>query len=381
MASVFSALAPTLFAAAQEVAAEPFGIVDGLNTSFSDKGVARGDSVTIPVTPVSTNAPFTPAAASSEGTSKTAESVSVTISKSQKNSHVLTGEQIRSLENGGNYEEWVRQWSAQAMRALRNEAEVDAALAVKQGASRAYGTAGATPFSTSLAELAGARKILRDNGAPMADLQLVVNTDAELNLLNLNIIQQAFAAGTDQQLRTGVLARQMGFAIKASAGIATHAKGTATGIDVNFGAGYNIGDRTIVVHGSDSGTVLAGDVLTWAGDTNKYIVASASVSGAASGDVVLNRPGLRATLADAVEATLGANYTPNLAFERAAVVGVMRPPLIPVNPTIKQQLVSDGKGMTYLFLEIAQYGEISWEMHLAWGFKVIQPEFVAILLG
>jgi hypothetical protein len=44
-------------------------------------------------------------------------------------------------------------------------------------------------------------------------------------------------------------------------------------------------------------------------------------------------------------------------------------------------LVSDDKGMTYLMLQIAQYGQISWELHLAWGFKSINGEFSAIVLG
>lgn len=382
MASVITALAPTLFSAAQEVSAEPFGIVDAINASFDSKSVAKGDSVIVPVAPAQSNTGFTPAAITTEGTSVTAESVSVSISKSQKNSMVLNGEQMRSLENGGNYQEWSRQWAAQAMRALRNEAEQDAALAVKYGASRAYGVAGTTPFAASLAELTGVRKILRDNGAPMADLQLVVNTDAELNLLNLGIIQQAFAAGSDAERRQGRILRQFGFQIQASAGIAAHTKGTATAFDCNNSPGpYAIGSKAIITDGSDSGTMLAGDVVTWAGDTNKYIVASAVGSGAAVTLINLNRPGLRATLANTVEGTIGDSYTPNLAFERSAVVGIMRPPLIPANATIKQMVISDGRGMSYLFCELQQYGQITWEMHLAWGFKVVQPEHVAILLG
>lgn len=381
MASVITALAPTLFSAAQEVSAEPFGAIDSINANFDNKGVAKGDYVKVPVAPAQSNAAFSPAATTPEGTSVTAEAVSIQITKSQKNSMVLNGEQVRSLQNGGNYQEWTRQWAAQAMRALRNEAEQDACLAIKYGASRAYGTAGTTPFATSLADLVGVRKILRDNGAPMADLQLVVNSDAELNLLNLNIIQQASAAGSDEERRQGRFLRQYGFRIQPSAGIALHTKGTATGFDVNLGAGYNIGDKAIVTDGSDAGTMAAGDIVTWAGDTNKYVVSSCVGSGAAITLINLNRPGLRAALANTTEGTIGANYTPNFAFEKSAVVGIMRPPVMPENPAIKQLLVSDGKGLTYLFCEISQYGQISWEMHLAWGFAAVQSEHIAILLG
>lgn len=379
MANTLTAIAPTLYSAANEVAAEPFGLVSAIKTDFDDKGVAVGDTVKVPVAPSRTAADFTPAATTASGTDATASTVSVAITKSRKVSWHLTGEQIRSLRNGGNYQVWVGDLMKEGMRTLRNEAEAEAWAYSYIGASRAYGVAGTTPFASDLSELTGVRKILRDNGAPMADLQCVVDTNAELNLLNLGIIQQSFAAGDDSQLRTGNLKRHFGFQLRASNAIDSHTKGTATGFDAN--GGEPIGETTIVVDGSDSGTILAGDVVTWAGDTNKYVVASATASGAATGNIVINRPGLRATLADTVEGTIGASYTGNLAFERNAIVGVIRPPEIPQNNTISQMPISDGSGLTYLLLEIQQYGQISWELHLAFGFKVVNPHFVATLLG
>jgi hypothetical protein len=103
---------------------------------------------------------------------------------------------------------------------------------------------------------------------------------------------------------------------------------------------------------------------------------------AAAGTIVLQAPGLRKALAaSAVAMTIGGNYTANLAFERAACVGIIRPTLMPANPTIQQMPISDDLGMTYLMLDIAQYGQRSWELHLAWGFKTVNGEFSAIVLG
>jgi hypothetical protein len=95
----------------------------------------------------------------------------------------------------------------------------------------------------------------------------------------------------------------------------------------------------------------------------------------------IGRPGLLVAEADNDAITIGNNYTPNVAFERNAVVGVVRPPLIPANPTISQVAISDGSGLTYLLLDIAQYGQRTWELHLAWGFKAVQSEHIAILMG
>ncbi len=376
MANVLTSLAPTLYSAAKLVAAEPFGVVGAINTSFDDKGVAKGDNVTVDVAPTRAASDFTPANVASSGADSTAAAVQVTITKSRKVSWHLTGEQQRSLENATISQDWVSQLVQQGMRTLRNEAEVDAAVAVKVGASRAYGTAGTAPFASDLTAMTNARKILIDNGAPKADLQMVFDTTAGLNLRNLGVLQNAYQAGSDQERRSGEFLPQMGFRLAESAGIAVHTKGTGSGYLVNNASGHAIGDTAITVD-TGTGTILAGDVITFAGDTNKYVVASAL----ASNVVTIAAPGLRAAAADNVAITVGNNYTANLAFERSAVVGVLRPPLMPANPTITQMLVSDDKGMTYLMLDIAQYGQRSWELHLAWGFKTVSGEFAAIVLG
>lgn len=372
--NTLTALVPTLFSAAQEVSAEPFGVVDAINASFDDKQVAKGDTVSVPVAPTRAATDFTPAAQSSAGSDATATTVGVQITKSRKVSWNLTGEQLRSLENGGTAAEWARQLVAQGMRTLRNEAEADAALAVKVGASRATGTAGTTPFATVLDPMVDARKILHDNGAPLADLQMVMDTSAGANLRKLGIIQQADQAGSDEERRTGRLLRQFGFQLRESAGIAAHTIGTGASYLLN--GAVAVGDTALTLD-TGTGTILAGDILTCAGTAHKYVVGTA-LTGAV---VTLNRPGLRAAEADNDAVTVGAAYTPTLCFERNAVVGVMRPPVMPANPTQQIQLISDSKGMTYMLVQIAQYGMVSWELHLAWGFKVVQGEHVALILG
>lgn len=379
MANTLTELQPVLFSAAQTVSAEPFGAVDAINTSFDDKGVAKGDTVKVPVAPTRAAADFTPSNVSATGTDATADDVEVQITKSRKVAWHLTGEQQRSLDNGATSAEWIRQLVSQGMRTLRNEAEVDAVTAIYTGASRAAGTAGTNPFASNINPLADVRKILRDNGAPLSDLQFVMDTTSEANLLKLGVVQSADTAGSDGERRSGFVGRQFGFELRQSAGISQHVKGAGTGYDAN--GGEAIGETTIALDGGTVNTtgIKAGDVVTFAGDTNNYIVNTGST--ATAGDIVIGNPGLQATLADTVEMTIGDSYTPNMAFDRGAVVGVMRPPLMPANPTIQQMLVSDGMGMTYLMLDISQYGQRTWELHLAWGFKAVQSEHIAILMG
>lgn len=376
MANVFTALTPTLFAAAQEVSAEPFGVISAINANFDDKGVAIGDTVKITVAPTATATDFTPGVAAAAGDDKTATTVPVTISASKKVSWNMTGEQMRSLENGSTDGEWVRQLVAQGMRTLRNGAEAAACAAIKAGASRAFGTAGTNPFASDINAIADVRKILMDNGAPMADLQLCIDSTAGTAARKLGIIQQAYQAGSDAERRSGDLLRQFGFAIRESAGIVQHVKGTGASYVTSGVTAAGVRDVALI---TGTGTVLAGDVVTFAADTaNKYVVNNGV---AAPGTISLGRPGARVSIATANAMTVNNSYTPNLAFERNAVVGIMRPPIFPENATIQKTLISDAMGMTYLLLQIQQYGQTTWELHLAYGFAVAQPEHVAILLG
>lgn len=374
MANTLTELQPVLFSAAQTVSAEPFGAVDAINANFDDKGVAKGDVVKVPVAPTRAAADFTPSNTSSTGSDATAADVEVQITKSRKVSWHLTGEQQRSLENGSTSEEWVRQLVSQGMRTLRNEAEVDAVTAIYTAGSRATGTAGTNPFASALTPLADARKILRDNGAPGSDLQFVGDTTSEANLLKLGVVLDASQAGSDAERRSGMIRRQYGFEMRTSGGISAHTKGTGTIYQLS--AAGSVGDTTISVD-TGSGTIIAGDIVTFAGTSDKYVVNTAL----AAGDFVIGNPGLQAAEADDDAVTVGNDYTPNMCFERDAIVGVMRPPMMPANPTIQQVLVSDGFGMTYLMLDISQYGQRSWELHLAWGFKAVQSEHIALLLG
>jgi hypothetical protein len=385
MSNTLTALAPTLFDVLGEIAAEPAGVLDAVDFRTSGLSVNSDNSVTIPVAPTASVSTYSPAMTTTAGTDKTASSVTISFTANQESSFNLTGEDIRSLENGdGNRIEWVRQCTGQSMRALRNAAAAACALAIKKGGSRAVGTAGTTPFASDLSALTAARKVLRDNGAPLVDLQCVVDSSSYLNLTNLGIFQQAQIAGSDAERRDGIARRQFGFQIREEGNIAAHTKGAGTGYDI-VGAGEAVGQTTLSLEAGTVNTtgIADGDIVTFSGgtsDTNKYCVNTGLQ--ATSGNIVIGNPGLRVVKVDADELTIGDSYSPNFAFERMAVVGFARAPIIPNNANIRQLPITDPKsGLTFLLCEIAGDGMVTWRLHLAYGFKVIRSEFVVPILG
>jgi hypothetical protein len=160
---------------------------------------------------------------------------------------------------------------AQAMRTLINEVEYDCWLEAYKGAGGAYGVAGSTPFAVAadMTDFSGILGVLESNGAPRNDLQLVLGHSAIGNFRGKQ--SQLFKvneAGSADLLRNGMTDRVMSFAIRHSHSIGIHTKGS--GADYLVNGAPAIGDKTLTVDGG-TGTVLAGDILTFAGDTNKYV--------------------------------------------------------------------------------------------------------------
>lgn len=128
--------------------------------------------------------------------------------------------------------------------------------------------------------------------------------------------------------------------------------------------------------------IKAGDVVTFAGDTNNYIVKTGTIE--IEADIVLNAPGMRATVADAVELTIGNSYTPNLAFSRSAIVLVTRAPAVPTggdSADDAMMLTDPVTGLTFEVRVYRQYRQVKFEVCLAWGVSAIKSAHIATLMG
>lgn len=381
MANTLTGLIPDLYEALDVVSRELTGFIPSVSMDNDVERVGLNQDVVIPVTQAQSSADNTPGVTPPDTGDQTIDNVTITIDNSKHVPIRWNGEQKRAYAWNGQYFTTLQAQFMQAVRTLTNEIEADIAGEYFR-ASRAYGTAGTTPFGSSLEDSAQLRKILDDNGAPMGDRSIVINTTAGANLRTLQNLTDASSANTDSVLRQGTLIDVHGFAIRESAQIQSHTKGTATGFDAN--GGEPIGETTIVVDGSDSGTILSGDIVTWAGDTNKYVVLSSTASGAATGNIVIGEPGLRQTLATTVEGTLGDSYTANMAFSRNAIQLATRMPALPEQGDLATDRTMITDPRTGLSFEVAYYPMFrqgSIHVSIAWGSKLIKPEHCALLLG
>jgi len=382
MANTLTAIIPSIYAGLDQVAREMIGFIPFVQRNSTVERAAVGVSVTVPVVPAASGGNVTPASTPPDDGDMTLGSITLSITKSKYSPVRWNGEEQLAVGPSGMYNKVLADQFAQAFRWLANQVEVDLWTTAYQNASRAYGTAGTAPFGTAadFSDFAGVNRILDENGAPQTGRALVVGSAARFNLeAKQSILFKANEAATDEFLRQRRLTEVMGFGLGWSAGVGTHTKGTGSGYLVNTSGGEAVGQTTITTD-TGTGTILAGDVVTFAGDTNKYVNGTALSGGA----FVLNNPGLRAAAADDTAITVGNSYTANIAFQESALVLAARAPALPTggDSADDRLFVTDPvSGISFEVSLYREYRRIRYEVALAWGTGAVKDDFIATLLG
>lgn len=382
MANVLTDLAADIYKAADIVGREQVGFVPSVLINAGSERAAQGDTVRSHFTRAATvNTSYSPAMTIPEGDDQTVDNKTMTIDKAANVQIPWTGEDIRHVNNGSGYETIYGDQIAQAMRGIVNQIEADVATEAYTNASRAVGSAGTTPFGSNHDVIAEARQVLVDNGMPEnGQATLVLNSAAGTLMRNLAQLQKANEAGGDQLLRRGTLLDLQGLMIKESRQVQAHTKGTATGLDA--AGGEPVGETSIALDGGDGGTLLSGDVVTFAGDSNNYVVNTGFT--AASGTAVIGGPGLQETLADATEMTIGDSYAANVAFHRNAIELAARAPDQPFGGDAAVDRMTVQDPISGLIFEIAVYkgyGKMMIDVTTLYGVKAWKPDFIATLMG
>lgn len=386
-ANTLTGLIPTIYEALDVVSREMVGFIPAVTRNSSAERAALNQSILVPITPATTLADNTAAVSAPNTGDQTIGNVSMTISKSKHAPIRWNGEEQRGLLNAGSYAGILRGQFEQAFRAIINEMEADLWATTYKNASRAYGTAATAPFGTAgdLSDFAGVLQILEQNGAPKSDLQLVLGSSAMANLRGKqSVLFKVNEAGSSDMLRNGMTDRVQGFALRNSGAIAQVTKGTGASYVTSGSTAVGVKDIALV---TGTGTVLDGDVVTFAADAvNKYVVGTGV---AAPGTITLNDPGARVVIATANALTVGASYTPNVAFARSAVQLITRAPAMPIGPDGRAMDMADDvimvtdpvTGITFEIAVYRQFMQIVYHVRLAWGTQATKDDHIATLIG
>lgn len=387
MANTLTNLVADLYVALDVVSREQVGFIPSVTLDADVSRAAKDQTVRSFVAPAATAGDITPGVTPPDDGDQTIGNKTITISKARRVPLRWNGEQTLAMNNNGPGQMNIKQAQlAQAIRTLTNEMEADIA-ALHAKASRAYGTATTAPFASDLSDPAQLRKILADNGAPLADMSLVINSTAGAKCRTLAQLTKANEAGTASLREQGVLLDIHGFKLRESGGVKRPAAGAMASATTTASA-QTVGQTVIPLATAGTGVVAAGDIITLANDTNKYVVTSVSFAGAnpAAGDsITIAEPGLRVAQTSSAKAiTVVAVSSRNMAFERSAIVLATRLPALPEEGDLavdRFQITDPRSGMTFEVALYAQYRQMQYEISATWGCELIKPEHACILLG
>jgi hypothetical protein len=378
MANTLTNLIPVAYRALDIVSRELTGLISAVNVDAAADTIAQGQTIYSPVVP-SGNAigNITPAMTVTAASDITYGTKPLVVDNFKVSGFNWTGEEEFGINSGVRMENLMRDQLAQEFRKHINAMELALCTAAKNGASRAIGTtAGTAPI---LADFAGAKKILDDNGAPMSDRSIILDTTAGVALRGIANLFKVNESGDSNLLRNGVLGNLYGFDVRESAGVQAVTAGTGASYTTTA-AGFAVGTTSIPLI-TGTGTVLAGDIVTFAGDTNKYVVTTGV---AAPGTITIAEPGLKVAMSAATKAmTIFGTSTRNLALSRNAITLATRLPKFQANDQAADRMVitDPNTGISFELCMWPGQRMVKYEVAIAYGMTVIKPEHLAVIIG
>jgi len=186
--------------------------------------------------------------------------------------------------------------------------------------------------TTAVTDITGPRKVMFDNKAPvrdMANMHYMIDGALEANFLGLSAFSQyqgAGPAGADTQ-RAGSLGWKYGVEVFANQNTPSHTAGTfscaAPLIKTAVAAGASA--ATFDHASALTGTLVAGDIFSVAGSTQKYVVTATATAASNEITVAFSPPAAAIMAEDAAVTVYSTDHTADLMFHRNAFALAMAP--------------------------------------------------------
>lgn len=376
MANDLTKVTPKLLAQGQ-MALREFAITPRLvNRGYEVLAGQKGSTIDVPIPSAIAVQAVSPAATPPSTADMSPTSIAVALDQWYESPFYLTDRDMLEAMNGT-----IPMQASEAIKGLANKID-QSILGEYKKFYGYYGTAGTTPFGTpGVKDATNIRKILNKQLSPLDPRHVLLDPEAEAAALALTEFANGQYSGSVDAILNGNLNRKLGMQWWMNQNLtaaAYHTAGTGSGYLVNNGAGYAAGIKTIAVD-TGSGTILEGDIFTFAGHAQTYVATTALAAG-----VLVFEPGLQVAVADNVAITLKASHQVNLAIHRDAIAFASRPlERAPegMGGVVSESVVDEITGIA-LRLEITrEHKRTRFSYDALWGKATVRRELGARLAG
>lgn len=371
MADDLSSIIPTLIVGGMATLRENSIMPRLVNSSYSGATSKKGDTITIPLSSAITSVDVVPASFAPDAGDTTLTNVPIALNKWREAAFDISDEDVEAA-----MDDVFPMQAAEAVKSLANYVDNYLLGLYTQFFSTA-GSAAAVPFAAGTTKDAtDMRTELSNNLAPITDRWAVTDARAEGSALEVRAFQDLSWNGSPQGIIEGQLNRKLGFGWWMDQNVPTHTAGTADSYTVT---GVNAIGSTSIGLSAGTGDFNEGDIVTFSGDPQTYVV-TAAVSGPAPATIVIS-PALRIATAGGETATVTASHVVNLGFHRDAIGFASRPLRGGKNGITTASAVDpiSGLAMRVEVKEEHKRQRVSYD--ILFGANVVRAEFGVRLLG
>ncbi len=350
-----------------------------VNLDYSSEAAQKGDTIDVPIPSALAVSDVTPSNVLEAPADSAPSKVQIALNNWRKVNFHLDDKQLVEIDRNAHF---MPMQMSEAVRAMANDINLSI-LNKYKGIYGFAGTSGTTPFTSDVSAATTARQVLNEQKAPRDNRRMVLDFAAEAKALALADFQRVNESGDIGVKREGEIGRKFGFDIFTDDQVVTHTAG-GSGTPLVNGA-LSAGATSVAIDGlSGTDGFVVGDVLTFAGHTQTYTVATAPAASGGAQTVTVS-PAIAATVADNAAITVKASHIVNLAFHRDAFALAMRPLAgETAGDAYGSQIVAMTDPQTGLSMRLEvyrQYKQVVYELDALWGVELIRPELAARIAG
>jgi hypothetical protein len=343
---------------------EKIGLVKRTNREYERDimGATPGSTVNVIVPAAVSTVAVTPSHVPPGAAAVTPTKVPITLDKWYRAPFAMDDKQFKQVDQG-----IVPMQIQEAIRSLANYIDGDVWLNYKKFFGYT-GLAGTTPFGADVSEFLAADKLANDQLMPTDQRFLLTDTAANANWKGLrrNYDTNFADLGIDQSFANNV---------------PTHTAGTWTNAGTTTGT--NAAGQGVVNLTGGTGSILVGDVVTFAGDTQTYVVTAAT--GTAPTTAITVYPNLVTAKSATELVTVKASHKVNLLAHPNAIAFAMAPMAqgAQLQGAASQEatVVDNVSGLALRLTVFRQYYQTEWSFDALWGSAVPRPEYGIRIAG
>lgn len=380
MANVLTAVIPKLLAQGLVALRENAVTAQIVNRKYEPMAGQRGSSIDIPIPSAIAAQAVTPAATPPSTADHTPTSVSIPLDQWYEAPFYLTDKEQLEVMAGH-----TSMMATEAIKSLVNVVDVSI-LGEYKSIYGYHGTAGTTPFGTpGIKDAIGVRKVLQKQLAPLDPRYCMLDPDAEAGIMALDQFQSTDFNASGSDVREGKLTRKFGLNWLANQNMLTHTAGTiTTGLIAKASTAQAVGTKAIVCTTAASTGACAlkeGDIITFAGHDQTYVVTADATQASAATDVTVNiSPGLTTALAGSEAVTVKASHVVNLGFHRDCIAFGSRP-LVDAGGPMSRSIGDPISGLALRLEVTREHKRWRFAYDILWGVKCVRPELGMRLAG